>query len=286
MSLFTEDTLEVPNSILDNDRVSYGFGYWVFRFDAVAKCFLSKEPQLREREIAVYERLKRPDTGCHDAILPFYGVLDGKTVLLQFAPNGSIRQYYARHGHHDTPLQARLRWAEQLASAVIFIQSKGVVHGDISCNNIFLDEALNAKLGNFVGSSIDGSPFLTAYETAHSLPDDESVSIEQEIFALGSTLYEMMTGSRPFDGMEYWEVETLFRQGRFPPLDHVPALGTVISKCWNGQYGILEDVSGDIKQEQNSHHISKDKHTRIFSVQRSPVAIALLATLPIAWLIR
>ncbi|KJZ70602.1 hypothetical protein HIM_09990 [Hirsutella minnesotensis 3608] len=264
----TTDKVEVPDAILDNDVVGYGISSWVLRLDAVAKCYLSNEPHLREREIAVYERLTPPDAESHDAILPFYGVLDGQSVLLQFARNGSIRQYYAKQ-NHDTPLYTRLRWAEQITGAIIFLQSKGILHGDISCNNIFIDDCLNAKLGDFAGSSIDGLPFLTMYETSHSLPGTSSVPVKREIFALGSTFYEIMTCRRPFDGMGDCEIESLFRQGCFPDLQQVRALGTVMSKCWNGQYGTVEDVLQDIKEERDrlSSIASKDKHTRSFSIE-------------------
>ncbi|KAM4056757.1 protein tyrosine kinase domain-containing protein [Hirsutella rhossiliensis] len=282
----TSDKVEVPDAILENEVVGYGISSWVLRFDAVAKCYLSTEPHLREREIAVYERLTPPDAEPHDAILPFYGVLDGRSVLLQFARNGSIRQYYAKH-NHDTPLHTRLHWAEQITTAIVFLLSKGVLHGDISCNNVFIDEALDAKLGDFAGSSIDGLPFLTVYETSHSLPDNSSVSVKREIFALGSTFYEIMSGHRPFDGMGDCEVESLFRQGRFPDLQQLRALGTVISKCWDGKYSIVEDILQEIKQERGrlSSMASRDKRTRSFSVE-GPLMLALFAVLPIALLIR
>lgn len=200
-----------------------------------------------EREIAVHERLTAPDVEPHEAILPFYGVLDGQSVLLQFARNGSIRQYYAKNGH-DTPLSTRLRWAAQITNAIVFLHSKGVLHGDVSCNNVFLDEGLNAKLGDFAGSSIDGLPFLTLYETSHSLPDASSMSVEREIFALDSNLYEIMTGCRPFDGMGACEIEHLFRRSSFPDLQQVRALGPVMFKCWNGHYKIAQDFLRDIQQ--------------------------------------
>ncbi|POR31803.1 Uncharacterized protein TPAR_07978 [Tolypocladium paradoxum] len=163
----TTDKVDVPDAILENEVVGYGISSWVLRFDAVAKCYLSSEPHLREREIAVYERLTSPDGESHDAIVAFYGVLDGRSVLLQFARNGSIRQYYRKH-NQDTPVHTRLCWAEQITSAIIFLHAKGVLHGDISCNNVFLDESFNAKLGDFAGSSIDGLPFLTVGDIGSS----------------------------------------------------------------------------------------------------------------------
>ena len=41
-----------------------------------------------------------------------------------------------------------------------------VLPGDLSCNNVFLDEGLDAKLGDFAGSAIDGLDPLVGYETS------------------------------------------------------------------------------------------------------------------------
>lgn len=248
----TTDKVEVPDTILENEVVGYGISSWVLRFDAVAKCYLSKEPHLREREIAVYKRLTSDDGGCHDAIVPFYGVLDDRSVLLQFARNGSIRQYYTKH-KYDARLLTKITWAEQAASAIAFLHSKNVQHGDISCNNIFLDEGLNAKLGDFAGSSIDGQPYLTVYETSHYLPDVTSVSVKREIFALGSTFYEIITGHKPFEGTDDCTIENLFRKGHFPDLQSLPALGQVILRCWKQQYDAAEAVLRDVQKGMIVH---------------------------------
>jgi serine/threonine protein kinase len=73
-----------------------------------------------------------------------------------------------------------------------------VLHRDISCNNIFLDDGLNGKLVDFAGSSTDGQEPLICYETSHEHPEIAGISTGSELFALGSTFYEIMTGSAFF----------------------------------------------------------------------------------------
>ena len=48
-----------------------------------------------------------------------------------------------------------------------------MLHGDISCNNVFLDGQLSVKLGDFAGSAIDDLPPLIYYETSHELPNQD-----------------------------------------------------------------------------------------------------------------
>lgn len=247
MSQFCESTLNIPNSIRDNETVGAGISSWVHRLDAVAKCYTADDGKEREREIAVFERLRSGGLGWKESILRYYGVLDG-CVILQFARHGSIRQYL-RSSKQKQPLSIQLRWAEQATDAISFLHSQGVMHCDISCNNIFLDENLNAMVGDFGGSSIDRELCLGWYETSHSHPDTEDPSEKSEIFALGSTFYEILVGKKPFEGQDDSEIEQAFRNGNFPSLESLPALNKVILNCWSGQYKTTTDLLQDVREE-------------------------------------
>jgi serine/threonine protein kinase len=165
---------------------------------------------------------------------------------LQFASHTSIRQYVARQ--KQVPLSLRLRWVEQLFDAVRFIHSRSVLHGDISCNNVFLDENLDVKLGDFAGSAIDDLPPLVCYETSHELPG-EDISTRTELFALGSTVYEIMTGSRPYKDLPDHEVSAAFSEGRYPDLESVSTFRNTIMRCWKQSYTTAEDALRDVKLE-------------------------------------
>jgi serine/threonine protein kinase len=140
-----------------------------------------------------------------------------------------------------------LRWAKQAAKSLVFCHSYGVLHGDINCSNFFLDHDLNIKLGDFSGSSIDHSPILICYSTTHQLPDCPSTTEQTEIFAFGSTLYEMATGYCPYDGKADLEVEDLFRQSIFPDVSALGTLGRVILKCWRSEFECMTEVLESIK---------------------------------------
>lgn len=245
MALFHESTIDVPDRIRDTETVGIGLSSWVHRLDAVAKCYNSKESEARAREIAVYERL---GTERREGVMRCYGVLDGQSVVLQFARHGSIRQYQHSH-YHDTPLPVKLRWAQQATKAMAFLHSRRVLHCDISCNNIFLDENLDAMVGDFAGSSLDGKQCLSWYDTSHAHPDTTTPSVKSEIFALGSTFYELLLGEKPFQGMNERAIEESFRQHCFPSLEPLPALRSVIAKCWEQQYDTVADLLCDIDLE-------------------------------------
>lgn len=188
-----EQEIQWPLGFGMRDLVGAGITGMVVRLDAVIKFANTTESHVLERERLIYQRLVNGHTG----IVRYYGVLD-YALVLQYASHGSIRQYLAEH-EQPVLLSLRLRWVEQIFDAVRFIHSKGVFHGDISCNNVFLDDHLNTKLGDFAGSAIDDCPPLVCYETRYDLPHaGDSISAKTELFALGSTIYEIMNGNRPY----------------------------------------------------------------------------------------
>ncbi|ROT35679.1 kinase-like protein [Sodiomyces alkalinus F11] len=242
--------VDIPPRIDDNAIVGTGLSSWVLRVDAVAKCYTN--PDERDREVAIYERLGR-----HKSILPYYGTFEA-SVLLQFASHGTVRQYLDC-SHNMPPLAMRLLWAEQVTEAISFLHSKGIFHCDISYDNIFLDASCNALLGDFAGSSIDEKEPFGWYGTSHSHPDAEEPSIQSEIFALGSTFFEIMTGKNPFEGRKSNEVERAIRSGDFPSLDHLPALRTVVSNCWRGEYATANELLQEVRDEAGSRCLLVDQ---------------------------
>lgn len=94
----------------------------------------------------------------------------------------------------------QLRWATQIAEALKFVHDAGIIHGDLTSANIFLDANLNPKVADFAGSSIDGSPLLVVVTESHEYPGP-LLSIKADLFALDSVFYEIMTGYPPYKGL-------------------------------------------------------------------------------------
>ena len=232
-----------PCGLNGHDVVGIGVTALVARLDAVIKFVRPTEVPFIEREKRIYQRLGHD----HDEVLRYYGSLED-ALILEYACNGSIRQYLARQTM-PVPLALQLRWVEQITAAIAFVHSKNVLHGDISCNNVFLNKELKAKLGDFAGSSIDGQAPLICYETSHEHPEIEGISIGSEVFALGSTFYEIMTGSKPYKELSDPEICDAYTQGNFPSLASLTAFNDVIAKCWAQGYLDVDELREDVKAE-------------------------------------
>lgn len=221
------DTIQYPHGVYGKYIFGAGITAIVARLDAVIKfaSSTSDRPLMEmEREKRVYERL-----GHHDRVVHYYGNM-GSDIILQYACHGSIRQYLAIQTK-PLALSLQLRWVEQIAEAVSYVHSKNVLHDDISCNNVFVDHGLSIKLGDFAGSAIDEEPSLVSSETNHEHPSITGTSIKSEIFALGSTFYEIMTGSKPYNEVSDLEIYAVYEVGKCPDLSSLTAFNDVINKC-------------------------------------------------------
>ena len=79
--------------------------------------------------------------------------------------------------------------------------------------------------------------------------DKFSASFETDLLALGSTVYRIVTGHRPFLELDTIRDEAEFlrryREGCFPPLDAVLG-GDVSGNCWRGEYASADKVVEDL----------------------------------------
>jgi hypothetical protein len=103
------------------------------------------------------------------------------------------------------------------------------------------------KLGDFAGSSIDGSTPTVDYEVRSKLPRSDEPDEISDIFALGSAIWEMATGLAPYVDKTWREVHGLFKRNRFPRLKSMPELDCVIRKCWMQGYNSAQEVVYDLE---------------------------------------
>jgi serine/threonine protein kinase len=155
-----------------------------------------------QREAGIAARLQHPNiVRIYD-----YGVqaLYHYTAL-EYVPGGSLRELLERR--RRLPLTTALTIFRQVAAALDYAHSLGVVHRDVSPGNILLNEDVSgAWLTDFgiardtaqpitVVHSIMGTPGYLSPEHALSAT---SVTHLSDLFSLGVVLYQMLSGVLPW----------------------------------------------------------------------------------------
>lgn len=158
----------------------------------------------------------------HPHIVPItdYGD-DGDTpfVVMRYLPGGSLADHRLRDtsgAFLPSPPKTLRCWLEGIASALDFIHERGVLHRDIKPANIFFDASLHALLGDFgLAKAVDGQHDvlrdrgLTAehhaigtaeYMAPEHVTRPDSLSAYADQYSLGVTVYEMVSGRKPFTG--------------------------------------------------------------------------------------
>ncbi|KAI0869377.1 kinase-like protein [Hypoxylon argillaceum] len=193
-----------------------------------------------EIERRVYRRLGKHRNIVNVVEMDQYG------IYLERAAHGSVREYFIGGGKAE--LWERLLWCRDVAGVLDFVHRKGIRHSDLSGRNLLIDSGRNILLCDFAGSCIDEEKATVLAESGFRHPDErENVqpTIRAEIHTLGSTIYEIVTGMQPYQGLEDHEIDKHLAEGQYPDVSEVP-LGDVVAKCWKGDFGSAAEVAEEI----------------------------------------
>ncbi|MFB3880206.1 MAG: protein kinase [Armatimonadota bacterium] len=127
-------------------------------------------------------------------------------IVMEYVAGESLRDRLRREG--PLPLQEALRIATEAAEALEAAHSSGVIHRDIKPHNILLGRDGQVKVTDFGiarAASAPGAGDTSAVigTVSYLSPEQargETVGPQGDIYSLGATLFEMLTGRPPFNG--------------------------------------------------------------------------------------
>ncbi len=169
-------------------------------------------PAARERwrrEVRLGRRLQHPN------LLRLYDLLelDGTFVAVMEAVFGGTLAERVEKG--PLPVEEVVVLAERMLEVLDHLHREGVVHRDVKPSNILFDGAGVPKLGDLgLAREVEGEVTVTATRTAVGTPAymapeqlrGGKPSPSWDLYALGVTLYEALTGRPPFQGGSGYEV--------------------------------------------------------------------------------
>ncbi len=191
---------------------------------------LAHEPDLADRfvrEIKVLASLNHPNiAGLHTALR-----LQNQLLMIMEFVDGTTLEDKLRNG--PFPLHDAIDYACQVLSALGYAHSQGVIHRDIKPANMMLTPENVIKLMDFgIAKSKTDRKLTMTGTTVGSLsymPPEQvqgtDLDPRSDLYSVGVSLYEMVTGSRPFKGnSDYDLMVAQLQKAPLPPINIQPGL--------------------------------------------------------------
>lgn len=184
----------------------------------------------------------------HDHICQVYdvGKIKGKPyIAMQFIDGNTLDDI-----SKNLTLAQKVKIMKEIGEAVHEAHRIGLIHRDLKPTNIMVEQGEDGVLRPYVldfglAKEIEG-PHLTATGFTIGTPnymspeqvygDYQKIDRRSDVFGLGATFYEFLTGQRPFQGESHLEIITkVLNENPVPPLRIDPSipkdLDTIVMKC-------------------------------------------------------
>ena len=175
------------------------------------------------REARLLARLDHPAL---PRVIDYFTESNRAFIVMQFIPGPDLANVIARK-RGPFPRKDVIAWADQLLDALVYLHApeRQVVHRDIKPHNLKLSAAGQIALLDFglaksehTESSLNSRRSVFGFTPRYSPPEqiqDLGTTPRSDIYALGATLYHLLTGVKPPDAMTR---ATALADGQLDPL--------------------------------------------------------------------
>ena len=192
-----------------------------------------------ETEAQAVARLSHPNiVNVYDV-----GIEDGiNYIVMELAEGMTLKEYIRRKGYLSPKETVEI--SLQIASAISHAHKNHIIHRDIKPQNILVSEIGNVKVTDFGIAKATSSNTVTSTATAmgsvHYISPEQAkgrfCDEKSDIYSLGITMYEMVTGHVPFDHENGVTIALMHLQNEITPpsqiRDGIPdSLEKIILKC-------------------------------------------------------
>jgi len=185
----------------------------------------------------------------HPNIVALYDYVeddDGLYLIMEYV-EGIELDDYIRKVSGPVPAESAITFMQQILSAFFYAHGQGIVHRDIKPSNILITKDGGVKILDFgiakmlseAGNKLTktGTQMGTVYYMSPEQVQGKEIDIRSDIYALGVTLFQMLTGVCPYDGMttEFEVYNKIVHEPLPPPSSIYPgvpaALDSVVKKA-------------------------------------------------------
>lgn len=174
----------------------------------------------------------------HPNIVKIYEVGEKEDILYiarEYVEADSLATYLEKHG--PMPVAKVIALVKQIASALDYAHAKGVKHGDLSDNSVFVADD-HVWLTDFgVVTAMEGTSMVkkgfAVGNPVYLSPErvkGEGTSRTADLYALGVLSYQMLTGQTPFSGEAPAVLHSQIYDQPLPPHEVNPKISPTVSE--------------------------------------------------------
>src|SRR5262245_52022569 len=224
-------------------------------------------------------------------------------IAMEYVEGRTLKDLILRRG--PSPIPIAIDYTRQILQALRFAHRAGIVHRDIKPHNVIVDSDGRVKVADFgiaragtsqmteAGSIIGTAQYLSP-EQARGAPVDQT----SDLYSLGIVLYELLTGTVPFNGETPVEIAMKHLSAvPDPPSERRPevphALDLVVlralAKDPRDRYQSAEEMDADLERVARGSGVSRETEaaaTTVLSgaelaaaattIQRAPTGVTQL----------
>lgn len=177
-------------------------------------------------------------------------------IVMELIEGRTLSDYIKAQGAMSYPKVITL--AKQIAAALSFAHKNHIIHRDVKPHNVMITPNGTAKITDFgIAKAVNSATIVDNTEgiigSVHYFSPEQArggyVDEKSDIYSLGIVMYEMITGSVPFDGDNPVNIALMHINGEMVPPSNLvpgvpPALEHIILKCTD-KYPVNRYASAD-----------------------------------------
>ena len=188
-------------------------------------------------------------------------------IVMEFIDGATLKERITKKAPFDD--ESTLGAAVQIASGLMHAHNNDVVHRDIKPQNILVNHEGVVKITDFGIARVAKTATMTSVDTSmgsvHYFSPEQArggfVDHKSDVYALGITMFEMATGTLPFDGENAISIALQHINEQIPhPQDINPNISDALchiifkatEKSTSKRYATIEDVYRDMKRALNA----------------------------------
>lgn len=165
----------------------------------------------------------------HINIVKYHGFIQKQAnlyIILEYASHGSLKSLFAKRNPKRLEENETTVYIKQTLHGLNYLHEQGVIHRDIKAANLLLDSNNIVKLADFgVSTMVNNTAMTLAGSLNWMAPEiitNKGASTLSDIWSLGATVVELMTGNPPFHNLIDINIYYAIENDKYYPPSSLP----------------------------------------------------------------